>query len=62
MDFSHTAEDEAFRAELVEWLDEHLPKFLAAWAEEQGDDAAGVSVAGVLGQMERRRAWPRTLN
>ena len=62
MDFSHTAEDEAFRAELVEWLDEHLPKFLAEWSEEQGDDAAGVSGAGVLGQMERRRAWQRTLN
>jgi alkylation response protein AidB-like acyl-CoA dehydrogenase len=63
MDFAHTAEDEAFRAELVDWLDDELPKFLAEWSEEsEPGDAAGASGAGVMAQMERRRAWQRTLN
>ena len=56
MDFRYTAEDEAFRDELVGWLDEHLPPFLAEWAD---DDGAGRE--GILGQMERRRAWQRLL-
>ncbi len=45
MDFSHTAEDEAFRAELAAWLDEHLPKFLADWGGD--DDQGGGRNAGV---------------
>ena len=35
MDFAYTAEDEAFRDELVDWLDEHLPKFLAEWSDDE---------------------------
>ena len=58
MDFAYTAEDEAFRTELVEWLDEHLPKFLAEWVEESDGSGTG----GVISQMERRRAWQRKLN
>ncbi|HKY15745.1 MAG TPA: acyl-CoA dehydrogenase family protein [Microthrixaceae bacterium] len=58
MDFAYTAEDEAFRTELVEWLDEHLPKFLAEWVEESDGGGTG----GVISQMERRRAWQRKLN
>ena len=60
MDFAYTAEDEAFRAELVEWLDDHLPKFLAEWSEDHDGTEAGGT--GMLGQMERRRAWQRELN
>ncbi|MDX6326838.1 MAG: hypothetical protein QOK15_3192, partial [Nocardioidaceae bacterium] len=56
MDFAYTAADEAFRTELTDWLDETLPKFLAEWSE---DDGAGRG--GVMSQMERRRAWQRTL-
>lgn len=41
VDFSHTAEDEAFRAELRAWLDTHLPKFLAEWSSEDDDLAGG---------------------
>jgi alkylation response protein AidB-like acyl-CoA dehydrogenase len=61
MDFAHGAEDEAFRRELTEWLDHHLPPFLAEWSE---DDSAttGATGSGVLAQMERRRAWQRLLN
>lgn len=60
MDFAYTAEDEAFRAELVDWLDDHLPKFLAEWSEDH--DGAEAGGTGMLGQMERRRAWQRELN
>jgi alkylation response protein AidB-like acyl-CoA dehydrogenase len=64
MDFSYTAEDEAFRAELREWLDEELPKFLAEWSEDESPaDADGQpTAAGIMKSMERRRAWQRTLN
>jgi alkylation response protein AidB-like acyl-CoA dehydrogenase len=77
MDFSYTDEDEAFRAELVGWLDEHLPKFLTEWSEEDSpdgedspdsdadsdaDSASPAGGGGILSQMERRRAWQRTLN
>jgi alkylation response protein AidB-like acyl-CoA dehydrogenase len=75
MDFSYTDEDEAFRAELVGWLDEHLPKFLAEWSDEdnadpggtepvdhEADDASPAGGGGILSQMERRRSWQRTLN
>jgi alkylation response protein AidB-like acyl-CoA dehydrogenase len=62
MDFSYTAEDEAFRAELTEWLDTHLDKFLAEWAGDGDDDLAGAGSGGVMQAMERRRAWQRTLN
>lgn len=63
MDFAYTAEDEAFRTELVDWLDDELPKFLAEWSEDGGTGAdTGAGPAGVLAQMERRRAWQRKLN
>jgi alkylation response protein AidB-like acyl-CoA dehydrogenase len=71
MDFSYTAEDEAFRAELREWLDENLPKFLAEWSEDEapagdaptdGDGDGAPTPAGIMKSMERRRAWQRTLN
>ena len=62
MDFAYTAEDEAFRDELVAWLDEHLPKFLADHPPADDDDAAGPGSSGIMAAMERRRAWQRTLN
>jgi len=67
MDFAYSDEDETFRDELTEWLDEHLPKFLAEWSEDDSADAEadGTGVAGgggVMAQMERRRAWQRLLN
>ena len=63
MDFAYTAEDEAFRTELTDWLDENLDKFLADWPTgEDAEDAAGPGAGGILGAMERRRAWQRKLN
>jgi alkylation response protein AidB-like acyl-CoA dehydrogenase len=62
VDFAHTAEDEAFRDELVAWLDEHLPAFLAQWSEDETTTDGATGPRGVLAQMERRRAWQRELN
>jgi len=59
MDFAYAPEDEAFRAELRTWLDENLPKFFS----EHGDDGqAEDGRTGIMGAMERRRAWQRRLN
>jgi alkylation response protein AidB-like acyl-CoA dehydrogenase len=55
VDFAYTDEDEAFRAELVEWLADNLPEFVA-----QGE--IGTAAEGTLRTMERRRAWQRRLN
>ena len=62
VDFAYTAEDEAFRDELIGWLDEHLPKFLAEWAERGRATSRPRAAAGSWAQMERRRAWQRKLN
>ncbi len=63
MDFAYTDDDEAFRSELTDWLDRELPKFLTDWSDDDAPDAsAGAGAAGVLGHMERRRAWQRKLN
>jgi alkylation response protein AidB-like acyl-CoA dehydrogenase len=60
MDFSWTAEDAAFRDELVAWLDENLPKFLADWGGD--DDPGGPQSAGIARTQERRRDWQRRLH
>jgi alkylation response protein AidB-like acyl-CoA dehydrogenase len=62
VDFRYSADDEAFRSELLEWLDKNLPPFLEEWAGRGEDDSAGAGSAGVLSSMERRRAWQRKLN
>ena len=55
MDFSYTAEDEAFRAELRDWLDANLPEFMAAGeiGDENNPDRR---------TMLRRQAWQRRLH
>lgn len=64
MDFALAPEDEAFRAELRGWLDEHLPAFLAEWddRDEPAADGTAGGITGIMGAMERRRAWQRRLN
>lgn len=61
MDFAYTPEDEAFRDELRTWLDEHLPKFRAEWADADDSDEAHDAPVGIMPSMERRRAWQRVL-
>ena len=60
MDFALTPDDEAFREELRDWLDDHLPPFLEQG--EIGDGGEGAPSAGIVRPMERRRAWQRLLN
>ena len=64
MDFAHTADDIAFRDELRQWLDDNLPKFLAEWGEQDhsaADPDGSPGAHGIMGAMERRRAWQRDL-
>src|SRR5438046_9467283 len=56
MDFAFTPEDEAFRAELRGWLEEHLADFREHEQEGARDGTA------LMSTMERRRAWQRRLN
>jgi alkylation response protein AidB-like acyl-CoA dehydrogenase len=61
MDFALAPEDVAFRDELRAWLDAELPAFLAEWGDR--DEAPGdAGATGIMGAMERRRAWQRRLN
>ena len=55
MDFSYTAEDDAFRAELRQWLDANLPEFMASGeiGDENNPDRR---------TMLRRQAWQRCLH
>jgi alkylation response protein AidB-like acyl-CoA dehydrogenase len=55
VDFSITAEDEAFRSELRSWLDANLPEFEASG--EIGDETNPDRRT-----MARRQAWQRRLN
>jgi alkylation response protein AidB-like acyl-CoA dehydrogenase len=63
VDFSYSSEDEAFRDELVTWLDANLPAFLEEWSgDDAGDGEAGEASGGIVAAMDRRRAWQRRLN
>jgi alkylation response protein AidB-like acyl-CoA dehydrogenase len=57
VDFSYEPADEAFRAELVAWLDDNLADFL-----EQGEIGGGGAADPVTRTMQRRQAWQRRLN
>ncbi|MGZ4728923.1 MAG: acyl-CoA dehydrogenase family protein [Acidimicrobiales bacterium] len=61
MDFAFTAEDEAFRAELREWLDRELPRFLDDWSKD-GDDGDDGVVEGFDRTQARRQDWQRRLD
>ncbi|HZQ86461.1 MAG TPA: hypothetical protein VFA83_16555, partial [Acidimicrobiales bacterium] len=65
MDFAYAPEDEAFRAELRSWLEDNVPKFFAEFGEEGGDgddDGGPAGAGGIMGAMDRRKAWQRRLN
>ena len=54
MDFAYTDEDEAFRTELVDWLDENLPKFLAEWSADDESERRRTAGRGAGGSDLRR--------
>ena len=67
MDFGFTAEDDAFRAELRQWLDEELPRFLADWDADPdaGPDSGGDGdevVESFERTQARRQDWQRRLD
>ena len=55
MDFSFTPEDEAFRAELRDWLDRNLPDF----RENEEELTADGGELALSKTMSRRKAWQR---
>ena len=60
VDFAYTAEDEAFRKELRDWIDANLPEFLDEGEIE--DASLGDPQVSLVRTMARRRAWQRRLN
>jgi alkylation response protein AidB-like acyl-CoA dehydrogenase len=56
MDFSYAPEDEEFRAELRDWLDDNLPEF-----RDLGEIGAPTA-DNTRRTMQRRQAWQRRLN
>ena len=58
MDFSFTPEDDAFRAELRDWLDRNLPDF----RENEEELTAGGDELVLSKTMARRKAWQRRMN
>src|SRR6187549_2012802 len=58
MDFAYEPEDDAFRAELRGWLEENLVKFFSEFEDEGIEDGR----TGIMGAMDRRKAWQRRLN
>ena len=62
MDFAFTAEDEAFRAELREWLDRELPRFLDDWSPEGQGEGEEEAVESFDRTQSRRKDWQRRLD
>src|SRR3954454_19195953 len=58
MDFASSAEELAFRDELRAWYEVEVPRFLSEWGDNEGAFEHGT---GIMGAMERRRAWQRRL-
>jgi alkylation response protein AidB-like acyl-CoA dehydrogenase len=58
VDFSWAPEDRAFQEELEAFLDKELPPFLEEWADTDVEPSRG----GVMGVMDKRKAWQHKLN
>jgi alkylation response protein AidB-like acyl-CoA dehydrogenase len=58
VDFAWSAADLAFKEELEAFLDKELPPFIDAWSDNE--DAA--TMRGVMGVMDKRKAWQHKLN
>lgn len=58
MDFAWSPEDIAFKEELEAFLDKEMPPFIDEWSENEDMDAS----RGVMGVMDKRKAWQHKLN
>ncbi len=58
MDFAWSPEDIAFKEELEAFLDKEMPPFIEQWADSEDMDAT----RGVMGVMDKRKAWQNKLN
>lgn len=57
MDFAWAPEDVAFQEELEAFLEKELPPFLEQWADDDLEASRGV-----MGVMDKRKAWQNKLN
>ena len=57
MDFAWSPEDLAFKEELEAFLEKELPPFLEEWADDDLEASRGV-----MGVMDKRKAWQNKLN
>jgi alkylation response protein AidB-like acyl-CoA dehydrogenase len=58
MDFAWSPEDVAFKEELEAFLDKEMPPFIEQWADTDDGEVA----RGVMGVMDKRKAWQNKLN
>src|SRR5260370_34221905 len=58
MDFAWSTEDLAFKEELEAFLDKEMPPFIELWSDNEDAEAS----RGVMGVMDKRKAWQNKLN
>ncbi len=58
VDFAWSPEDVAFKEELEAFLDKEMPPFIEQWSDNEDADAS----RGVMGVMDKRKAWQNKLN
>ena len=58
MDFAWSPADIAFKEELEAFLDKEMPPFIEQWSDNEDMDAS----RGVMGVMDKRKAWQNKLN
>jgi alkylation response protein AidB-like acyl-CoA dehydrogenase len=58
VDFAWAPEDLAFKEELEAFLEKEMPPFIEAWSVNEDLDAS----RGVMGVMDKRKAWQNKLN
>ena len=58
MDFALSDEDLSFKTELEAFLDKEMPPFIDAWSDNEDEATA----RGVMGVMDKRKAWQNKLN
>jgi acyl-CoA dehydrogenase len=57
-DFAWSPEDVAFKEELEAFLDKEMPPFVEQWSDNEDAEAS----RGVMGVMDKRKAWQHKLN